>query len=109
MNKSLLATLLVLSAAAFLLFNMETSTSEPYSFEQYTKEYQKTYSKEGEAEYRKTIFLRNLIKIQEHNANPANTHTLGVNQFTDLTQAEFAALYLTLSVPKRDIEVIEEK
>jgi len=44
--------------------------------------------------------LRNVIKIEEHNANKMNTHTQGINQFTDLTDEEFKAIYLTLSVPE---------
>lgn len=55
--------------------------------------------REGEEQYRKTIFLRNIVKINEHNAVSTNTYTMGVNQFTDLTQAEFASLYLNLQVP----------
>jgi C1A family cysteine protease len=51
--------------------------------------------------------LRNLIKIQEHNSNPKNTHTVGVNQFTDMTQAEFEAIYLTLQVPKRSYKEVD--
>jgi C1A family cysteine protease len=51
--------------------------------------------------------LRNLIKIQEHNSNPKNTYTVGVNQFTDMTQAEFEAIYLTLQVPKRSYKEVD--
>jgi len=108
MDKTLLVTLLLLGAASFMLYNMDNSKSEVYSFEQYKADYQKSYLKEGEEEYRKAIFLRNLIKIEEHNANPKNTHTLGINQFTDLTNAEFQALYLTLQVPNKDIEIVDE-
>jgi C1A family cysteine protease len=32
---------------------------------------------------------------------------MGVNQFTDLTQAEFEAIYLTLQVPKRSIKTVD--
>ena len=34
---------------------------------------------------------------------------MGVNQFTDLTEAEFAALYLTLKVPQKKVEVLNQK
>jgi len=108
MDKTLLVTLLLLGAASFMLYNMENSSSKAYSFEQYKSDYQKSYLKEGEEEYRKAIFLRNLVKIEEHNANPKNTHTLGINQFTDLTDAEFQAIYLTLQVPNRNVEVLDD-
>jgi len=42
--------------------------------------------------------LKNLIKIEEHNANKDNTYVQGVNQFTDLTQEEFVATYLNTKV-----------
>jgi len=46
-----------------------------------------------------------MIKIAEHNANPEKTYEKGVNQFTDLTEVEFTAIYLTLQVPKKNIRV----
>jgi len=42
--------------------------------------------------------LKNLIKIEEHNANKDNTYVQGINQFTDLTQEEFIATYLNTKV-----------
>jgi C1A family cysteine protease len=107
MNKSLIVALIVLGAASVYLYSLESATSEVYSFEQYKREFSKHYTKEGEEQYRKNIFLRNIIKIQEHNANPKNTYTMGVNQFTDLSQAEFEAIYLTLQLPKRSYNTFE--
>ena len=92
MNKGFIATLVLLGVASVYLYTLESNTpskTEVYSFEQYKKEFGKRYTKDGEELYRKNIFLRNLIAINEHNANPKNTYTMGVNQFTDLTQAEF--------------------
>ena len=108
MNKSLILALILAILTALGLFNLETKT-EIYSFDDYKAEFGKKYSKEGEEQYRKVVFLRNLVKINEHNANPASTHQMGVNQFTDLTDAEFAAIYLTLKVPQKKIEVLNEK
>lgn len=108
MNKSYLLTVILAAIAAVALYNQNAGPA-PYSFEQFKVDYQKSYSKVGEESYRKTIFLRNLIKIAEHNANPSNTYTQGVNQFTDLTDAEFQALYLTLTVPKVNNEVYVDK
>ena len=107
MNKALIATLVLLGAASVYLYGLESPASQAYSFEQFKGDFGKRYSREGEEAYRKNIFLRNLIKIQEHNANPANTYTMGVNQFADLTQAEFEAIYLTLQVPKRTYKTVE--
>jgi len=100
MDKSLLTLLLVLGAATLVLFNLEGSSPQPYSFEQYKADYGKKYRDAGEEQYRKTIFLRNLVKIESHNVNPSKSYTQGVNQFTDLLDEEFKAIYLTLQVPE---------
>lgn len=84
--------------AALALYHHSAPSS--YTFEQFQTEYSKNYLRTGEEEYRKVIFLRNLAKIEAHNADSTNTYQLGVNQFADLTDAEFKALYLTLTVPK---------
>jgi C1A family cysteine protease len=108
MDKTLLVTLILLGAATYMLYNMEGASNKAYSFEQYKNDFQKEYRKEGEEEYRKAIFLRNLVKIEQHNSDPKNTYTLGINQFTDLTDAEFQAIYLTLQVPNRKIEILDD-
>jgi C1A family cysteine protease len=69
-------------------------------------EYSKKYRDVAEEQYRKTIFLRNMVKIEEHNANPSNTYTQGINQFTDLLDEEFKAIYLTLQVPENKQNII---
>jgi C1A family cysteine protease len=43
------------------------------------------------------VFMRNLEKINKHNADPTQTYTMGVNQFADLTQEEFVSR-LTLKI-----------
>lgn len=108
MNKSHILVTVLAVLAAFALIKHQAAP-EAYSFDQFKTDYQKSYLRDGEEAYRKTIFLRNLVKIAEHNANPANTHQLGVNQFADLTDAEFKALYLTLTPPKKTVEVINEE
>jgi hypothetical protein len=63
MNKSLIAALVVLGVATAFLYSLENTSSEVYSFEQYKKDFGKKYLKEGEEQYRRTIFLRNVAKI----------------------------------------------
>lgn len=108
MNKQYLVTFLLAAVATWALFNHHT-TQQPYSFEQFKAEHQKSYHRSGEEEYRKTIFLRNLIRIAEHNAKTDKTYEMGVTQFADLTDAEFQAIYLTLTPPKKNIEVINSQ
>ena len=42
---------------------------------------------------RKTIFTATLRSIIEHNSNPANTWTKGLNEFSDMTEKEFTDYY----------------
>eukprot|EP00178_Gracilaria_changii_P012372 TRINITY_DN3500_c0_g2_i1.p1 TRINITY_DN3500_c0_g2~~TRINITY_DN3500_c0_g2_i1.p1 ORF type:complete len:259 (-),score=11.58 TRINITY_DN3500_c0_g2_i1:30-806(-) len=43
----------------------------------------------------------NLAKIEAHNSDKTQTYRLGVTQFADLTQEEFAAVYLTTKVNEK--------
>ena len=108
MNKQYLVTFLLAAVATYALFSHHTA-QQPYSFEQFKADYQKTYHKSGEEEYRKTIFLRNLVRIAEHNAQADKTYEMGVTQFADLTDAEFQAIYLTLAPPKKNIVSVDAK
>jgi len=54
----------------------------------------KVYSTPAEEEIRFAIFSANLASINAHNAQvPPATYQQGVNAFTDLTNAEFKAMY----------------
>lgn len=68
-------------------------------FDEFKAEYQKSYEKVGEEQYRRYVFFRNLENIELHNADPHKTYTQGINQFADLTPQEFEALYLSLRAP----------
>jgi len=46
MNKQYLVTVLLAAVAAWALFSYQT-TQQPYSFEQYKAEYQKSYLRSG--------------------------------------------------------------
>jgi len=64
-------------------------TNYQYTFEAYETEFGKTYETEERAQ-RKEAFEANLAKIKAHNSQtPAPSWTMGVNQFADLTSAEF--------------------
>jgi len=57
-------------------------------FQTFVQEHKKVYHPH-EVLNRFAIFKDNLKFIEQHNANPANTYTVGVNQFADMTNAEF--------------------
>jgi len=62
---------------------------QTYSFNDYTREFHKIYADQTETSSRAKLFYNNLVKIQQHNADPTQTWKMGVNQFTDRTPAEF--------------------
>ena len=45
-----------------------------------------------------------MAEAQRHNADPASTWTMGETQFSDLTEEEFVAAYLTTNTEK-DIDL----
>lgn len=53
--------------------------------------------------YRERIFLENLAKIELHNRNEHNSYTMGINQFTGLTDEEFSQIYLGTIVSAENI------
>ncbi|MQM20653.1 hypothetical protein Taro_053677 [Colocasia esculenta] len=68
-------------------------------YEEWGVEHDKSYSEQGEKEKRFEIFKENLRFIDDHN-RPENNHTstVGLNQFADLTDEEFGALYLSAPI-----------
>lgn len=52
------------------------------------------YDSELEEVYREKIFFVNLALIRAHNSNPLRTYDQGLNQFSALTQEEFAHTFL---------------
>ena len=60
---------------------------------EYTAAFRKQYRSAAAALRREAIFVENVAAIRRHNAEAdrgATAHRWGVNQFSDLTQAEFA-------------------
>ena len=105
MNKSLIAALVVLGVASVFLYSLDSHV-EVSSFDQFKKDFGKRYIREGEEQYRKGIFMRNVAKIEAHNADPKVTYLRGVNQFADLTDAEFESIYLTLKAPAKILDAV---
>jgi C1A family cysteine protease len=64
-------------------------------FTNFQDRFSKRYSSLEEMEERFSVFRENFRMIREHNSVPAQNFTMGVNQFTDLTPAEFKATYVS--------------
>jgi len=63
-------------------------------FYNFQETYGKTYDDAFELEDRFTIFRENVQKIAAHNEAANQTFTMGVNQFTDLTEDEFKSKHI---------------
>jgi C1A family cysteine protease len=77
--------------AATVVSAVATST-----WTEWKTEYGKVYNSDDEDAVRKAIFDNNNAIIEESNA-AGHSYTMGPNQFSDLTLAEFKAQYLTRS------------
>ncbi len=64
-------------------------------FEHWKIVHDKVYPDQETEQYRLSVFRANYGTIMAHNADPAQSYTLGLTKFADLTEAEFAAIYLT--------------
>ena len=66
---------------------------EGYTFAAYVKDLKKNYeSGSPEYEKREKLFVGRLAGIRAHNADKTQTYKQGVNQFTDMTDAERTAM-----------------
>merc|ERR1711936_899952 len=83
------------------VFAIICSSALADQFVKYQTEFGKQYNSPKEFVQRKAIFEANLKEIEKHNAYKGNSYSMGINQFTDMTQQEFDSLIQGLpSVPK---------
>ncbi|XP_050300878.1 procathepsin L-like [Anthonomus grandis grandis] len=73
-----------------------TVTNYNVSWKTFKETHNKIYETAKEEQLRKSVFLYNKEKINQHNLEyeiGLHTYTMGVNQFTDLTEEEFFDFY----------------
>lgn len=75
------------SGASFL----DTNTIDETDFMRYITKYRKTFGTKAEYDFRFDVFKNNMAKIRTQQAADGMS-TVGPNQFTDWTQAEFKRL-----------------
>jgi len=63
-------------------------TSVDYKFMEFVTSYGKSYGTKAEYEFRADIFKNKMAIIDAHNADMTQTHTIGINEFTDRTDSE---------------------
>ncbi len=80
------------------------------AFEDWKAKFGVNWAPEEEA-YRRLIFEKNLVEIERHNSDSAQTYKMGVNQFSIYTTEEFAERFLTpmpmVGFPKGDDTMVE--
>ncbi len=80
------------------------------AFEDWKAKFGVNWAPEEEA-YRRLIFEKNLVEIERHNSDSAQTYKIGVNQFSIYTTEEFAERFLTpmpmVGFPQGDNTMVE--
>ena len=74
------------------LFLSQRITEEEMMYMRYVTEYGKSYGTKAEFEFRMEQFSKTLAKMAEHNAQNEHQSTVGHNQFSDWTDAEYKAI-----------------
>ncbi|KAM3140910.1 hypothetical protein pb186bvf_006921 [Paramecium bursaria] len=103
MDKKLLVTLgIALLSTAGLLYGAQNQTAHPLvaEYNQWKEIHNKKYGLQ-EDQHRFQIFQQNYATVLEHQARyeaGEETFTIGMNQFADMTNEEFTAIYLNLRV-----------
>ncbi|KAJ3452967.1 cysteine protease [Anaeramoeba flamelloides] len=93
MKQSFLILLLILVVG---IFSYQPLTSDhEVEFSVFLDKFGKDYKAKEELDFRKQIFQQRLNELHEHNSNPKNTWKKEINHFSDLTDEEFNAIYLS--------------
>jgi len=92
---------MTISLLLCLISAIWASSETSYTFDTFLQAFSKSYHPK-EHDRRKAIFEANLKEIQAHNADPSKTWQMGVNQFTDQTEAEKRLL---LGLDKRQLHL----
>jgi len=74
------------------------------AWEAFKLQFPKSYNSESEEAQHKATFAENFARIAEHN-NAGKKFSLGVNQFADLTEAEWTATYKGAKRPEGKEEI----
>jgi len=69
--------------------------------------YNKEFALFEEEDYRMAVFYENVQKLQDWAKGGKRTYKLAINEFADLTQAEFAALYTSPMKPREQTNIAE--
>jgi C1A family cysteine protease len=96
-----LAVAIVLLALVALAAAGRRQPEEVYQklFHKFRGEHNRMYASPEEQRLRYEIFKANVDLVEEHNADPHKTFTMGLNKFADMTRHEFAQRMLGYQMP----------
>jgi hypothetical protein len=84
--------LLTVAVIALLISNtFQDKLQIDDDFENYMKSHGKKYANSDEKAYRSRIFADSVADVKTHNADPSNTYTKAINDFSDMTVEEFTS------------------
>ena len=106
MDSKQVALLLAVVSVATVLFSQVDMKAEVSPFEAWKAAHSMKFES-FENTYRERIFLANLAEITLHNSKLSKSYTMGLNQFSALTQEEFAQQFLGLNLPE-GVETVSE-
>merc|ERR1712086_106169 len=91
------------------LFLSERITEEEMMYMKYVTEYGKSYGTKAEFEFRLDQFKKTLNKMALHNSDNSHKSTVGHNQFSDWTDAEYKRLlaYKGKQTNNLDAEILD--
>ena len=96
--------LIILIALVALTTSSNVKDSYIFSkFNQFIKDYNKTYSTMNEYITRYNNFKQNYLNIESKILLNKVSHRVGINKFSDMTFEEFKATYLTLKIDNNNI------
>ena len=105
MNKKVLATLLALIGVISVFVGQTQTNNSVTDFQSWKSKYNMKFESQFEEAYRERVFMENLAKINLHNMNEHRTYSMGVNQFSALTDEEFIQTYLGVVAPKEYLNI----
>ena len=82
-----------LTALAFVCALLASAAAgDELSFEAFASKFSKNYATSQERAMRQSIYAATVRQVEKHNTDPARTYTMGITEFADRTEDEFAQL-----------------
>jgi len=79
---------IAVASAANKWRHLEAHEKHKYTFEDFKLEFSRVYKDEAEEAFRHNIFDQSRAKVHKHNQDKSKSWRLGINKFSDMTEAE---------------------